>query len=85
HDVQSPTKHIFKRRRYKSSYININKERVFIELYDQIIFMTNYCFKYLTPTGREFPGGKFNQKFNICVTYRFFQENLDHLKKIKEL
>ncbi|KAH0909696.1 hypothetical protein HID58_033017, partial [Brassica napus] len=82
HDVQSPTKHnIFKGRRYKSSYININKERVFIELYDQIIFMTNYRFKYLTPTGKEFFGGKFNQKFNISVTYRFSQENLDHLKR----
>ncbi|KAH0906264.1 hypothetical protein HID58_038091, partial [Brassica napus] len=82
HDVQSPTKHnIFKGKRYNFSYININKEdnfkqnlnreRVFIELYDQIIFLTNYRFKYLTPTGREFPGGKFYQKFNISVTYRF--------------
>ncbi|KAH0892344.1 hypothetical protein HID58_054773, partial [Brassica napus] len=77
-DVQSPTKHnIFKGRKYKSSYININKERVFIELYYQISFMINYRFKYLTPTGREFSSGKFNQKFNISVS----QENLDHIKR----
>ncbi|KAH0940741.1 hypothetical protein HID58_000378, partial [Brassica napus] len=81
HDVQSPTKHnIFKRRRYKSFYININKEKTILnEILTENV--TNYRFKYLTPTGRKFPSGKFNQKFNISVSYRFSQKSIDHLKR----
>ena len=31
-----------------------NRERIFIELYDQTILMRNYRFKNLTSDGREF-------------------------------
>ncbi|KAJ4888903.1 hypothetical protein Rs2_28651 [Raphanus sativus] len=54
---------------------NANRERVFIELYDRAIAMSDYRFKDPTPAGREFLVDKFNQKFNINVTYRFFKEN----------
>ncbi|KAH0899231.1 hypothetical protein HID58_048799, partial [Brassica napus] len=56
----------------------LNRERVFIELYDQLIFMTNYRFKDPTATSRKFHGDKFNQKFNINVTYRFSKKKLEY-------
>ncbi|KAH0889465.1 hypothetical protein HID58_051894 [Brassica napus] len=55
----------------------LNRERVYIELYDQLIFITNYRFKDHTPTSRKFRGDKFNQEFNISVTYRFSKEKLN--------
>ncbi|KAJ4907955.1 Uncharacterized protein Rs2_11613 [Raphanus sativus] len=60
---------------------NANRERVFIELYDRAIAMSDYRFKDPTPAGKEFLVDKFNQKFNINVTYRFFKEKLDQLKR----
>ena len=57
-----------------------NREREFIELYDQLIFMTNYRFKDSTPISKKFCGDKFNQEFNISVTFRFFKEKLDQLE-----
>ncbi|KAF8052755.1 LOW QUALITY PROTEIN: hypothetical protein N665_1512s0004 [Sinapis alba] len=58
-----------------------NRERIFIELYDRAIAMGDYRFKNPTPAGREFLVDKFNQEFNINVTYRFFKEKLDQLKR----
>ncbi|KAF8116635.1 hypothetical protein N665_0015s0012 [Sinapis alba] len=43
--------------------------------------MGDYRFKDPTPAGREFLVDKFNQEFNINVTYRFFKEKLDQLKR----
>jgi len=43
--------------------------------------MSDYCFKDPTPAAREFLVDKFNQEFNISVTYRFFKEKLDQLKR----
>ncbi|KAJ4876077.1 hypothetical protein Rs2_41095 [Raphanus sativus] len=60
---------------------NANRERVFIELYDRAIAMSDYRFIDPTPAGKEFLVDKFNQKFNINVTYRFFKEKLDQLKR----
>ncbi|CAF2056865.1 unnamed protein product [Brassica oleracea var. botrytis] len=58
-----------------------NRERILIELYDRAIAMSDYCFKDPTPAAREFLVDKFNQEFNISVTYRFFKEKLDQLKR----
>ena len=58
----------------------LNRERVFIELYDQLIFMTNYRFKDPVSISRKFSGDKFNQEFNISVIYRLSIEKLDQLK-----
>ncbi|XP_056850824.1 uncharacterized protein LOC130500125 [Raphanus sativus] len=43
--------------------------------------MSDYRFIDPTPAGKEFLVDKFNQKFNINVTYRFFKEKLDQLKR----
>ena len=40
--------------------------------------MTNYHFKDPTLTSRKFRGDKFNQKFNINVTYRFSKKKLEY-------
>ncbi|CAN6885039.1 unnamed protein product, partial [Brassica oleracea] len=58
-----------------------NKERVFIELYDRAIAMSDYRFKGPTPAARKFLVDKFNQEFNINVTYHFFKEKLDQFKR----
>ncbi|CAF1932185.1 unnamed protein product [Brassica oleracea var. botrytis] len=58
-----------------------NRERVFIELYDRAIAMSDYRFKDPTPAARKFIVDKFNQEFNINVTYHFFTEKLDQLKR----
>ena len=60
---------------------NPNRERVFIELYDRAISMSDYRFKDPTPAGKEFFVHKFNQIYNISVNYRFFKEKLDKLKR----
>ncbi|KAH0885089.1 hypothetical protein HID58_061185, partial [Brassica napus] len=44
---------------------NPNRERVFIELYDRAISMSDYRFKDPTPAGKEFVVHKFNQIYNI--------------------
>uniref|UniRef100_M4FJ33 Myb/SANT-like domain-containing protein n=1 Tax=Brassica campestris TaxID=3711 RepID=M4FJ33_BRACM len=60
---------------------NPNRERVFIELYDRAISMSDYRFKDPTSAGKEFVVAKFNQMYNISVNYRFFKEKLDQLKR----
>ncbi|XP_019096679.1 PREDICTED: uncharacterized protein LOC104767164 isoform X2 [Camelina sativa] len=58
-----------------------NRERIFIDLYDQAIAMDGYRFKDPTPLGREFLVEKFNKEFNLNINYRFFKEKLDQLKR----
>uniref|UniRef100_A0A0D3CI36 Myb/SANT-like domain-containing protein n=1 Tax=Brassica oleracea var. oleracea TaxID=109376 RepID=A0A0D3CI36_BRAOL len=43
--------------------------------------MSDYRFKGPTPAARKFLVDKFNQEFNINVTYHFFKEKLDQFKR----
>ncbi|XP_022561829.1 uncharacterized protein LOC125594965 [Brassica napus] len=78
-DINLPTE--TSARREDNFKWNPNRERVFIELYDRAISMSDYRFKDPTPAGKEFVVHKFNQIYNISVNYRFFKEKLDQLKR----
>ncbi|KAH0866161.1 hypothetical protein HID58_083372, partial [Brassica napus] len=78
-DINLPTE--MSARREDNFKWNPNRERVFIELYDRAISMSDYRFKDPTSAGKEFVVAKFNQMYNISVNYRFFKEKLDQLKR----
>ncbi|CAF2088365.1 unnamed protein product [Brassica napus] len=78
-DINLPTE--TSARREDNFKWNPNRERVFIELYDRAISMSDYRFKDPTSAGKEFVIAKFNQMYNISVNYRFFKEKLDQLKR----
>ncbi|KAG2306780.1 hypothetical protein Bca52824_026528 [Brassica carinata] len=78
-DINLPTE--TSARREDNFKWNANRERVFIELYDRAITMSDYRFKDPIPAGKELIVDKFNQMFNINVNYRFFKEKLDLLKR----
>lgn len=50
-------------------------------MYDEALAMNNYSLKDPTPYGRDFITRKFNEEFNMNVSYKFFKEKLDNFKK----
>ncbi|XP_010505140.1 PREDICTED: uncharacterized protein LOC104782024 [Camelina sativa] len=64
--------------KYKWSYI---QEKTLIQLFDEAIAMNNYTLKNPTAIGREYMVEKFNQAFNMNITYGFFKNKLDEFKK----
>ncbi|CAF1700990.1 unnamed protein product [Brassica napus] len=52
-----------------------------LELYDQAADMNNYRIKDPTPFGKQFMVEQFNKKFQLDITYKFFKEKLDTMKK----
>ncbi|CAN6885497.1 unnamed protein product [Brassica oleracea] len=52
-----------------------------LELYDQAADMNNYRIKDLTPFGKQFMVEQFNKEFQLDITYKFFKEKLDTMKK----
>ena len=43
--------------------------------------MNNYRIKDLTPFGKQFMIEQFNKEFQLDITYKFFKEKLDTMKK----
>ncbi|KAH0899143.1 hypothetical protein HID58_048711 [Brassica napus] len=52
-----------------------------LELYDQAVDMNNYRIKDPTPFGKQFMVEQFNKEFQLDITYKFFKEKLDTMKK----
>uniref|UniRef100_A0A0D3CIM3 Myb/SANT-like domain-containing protein n=1 Tax=Brassica oleracea var. oleracea TaxID=109376 RepID=A0A0D3CIM3_BRAOL len=52
-----------------------------LELYDQAADMNNYRIKDPTPFGKQFMVEQFNKEFQLDITYKFFKEKLDTIKK----
>ncbi|KAL1220675.1 hypothetical protein V5N11_003378 [Cardamine amara subsp. amara] len=58
------------------------QEIIFLEWYDQALAMNNYHLKDPTHVSKKFVVDKFNEEFGLNITYKFFKEKLDQLKKI---
>ncbi|WZZ27822.1 hypothetical protein YC2023_011223 [Brassica napus] len=54
---------------------------ILLELYDQAADMNNYRIKDPTPFGKQFMVEQFNKEFQLDITYKFFKEKLDTMKK----
>nr|VDD45814.1 unnamed protein product [Brassica oleracea] len=54
---------------------------ILLELYDQAADMNNYRIKDLTPFGKQFMVEQFTKEFQLDITYKFFKEKLDTMKK----
>ncbi|CAG7864183.1 unnamed protein product [Brassica rapa] len=52
-----------------------------LELYDQAADMNKYRIKDPTPFAKQFMVEKFNQEFGLDISYKFFFEKLDTMKK----
>ncbi|KAH0911138.1 LOW QUALITY PROTEIN: hypothetical protein HID58_034459 [Brassica napus] len=52
-----------------------------LELYDQAADMYKYRIKDPTPFAKQFMVEKFNQEFGLDISYKFFFEKLDTMKK----
>ncbi|VVB00620.1 unnamed protein product [Arabis nemorensis] len=58
-----------------------SRERMFLDLCDQGIAMNTYRIKDLSPFAKEFIVQKFNEEFHLNISYKFFKEKLDQLKR----
>ncbi|KAG2247290.1 hypothetical protein Bca52824_086918 [Brassica carinata] len=54
---------------------------ILLELYDQAADMNNYRIKDPTRFGKQFMVEQFNKEFQLDITYKFFKEKLDTMKK----
>lgn len=50
-------------------------------MFDEAIAMNNYTLKHPSTIGRDYMVEKFNQAFNLNITYGFFKNKLDEFKK----
>lgn len=57
------------------------QEKTLIELFDQVISMSDYTLKDPMVLSREYMVDKLNHAFNFNINYAFFKNTLEDFKK----